>query len=167
MTNSCMNDPPCVLIVEDDAQITRALRMRLRSAGYAVLVAEDAERGIALATENQPDVIVMDIQLPRKDGLTALCEIHRKEKTQTTPIVVLSASPNERRHALELGARYFLNKPFTSNTLLAAIQASLSQPDPNPQHGLASRLPRSNMHNSPAHVAGAITHLGNNAHWHT
>lgn len=127
-----MHEPPRVLIVEDDAQIIQAIRVRLDSAGYEVMAAENAERGLDLAAHTHPDVIVMDIQLPKKDGLTAMQEIWSLPDIKDTPVVILSARANERRHALELGARYFLNKPFSSRNLLAAIQASLNQPVTSP-----------------------------------
>lgn len=127
-----MHEPPRVLIVEDDVQITQAIRLRLDRAGYDVVAADNAETGLDIAAAALPDVIVMDIQLPDKDGLTALLEIHERPATHGTPVVILSACSNERRHALELGARYFVEKPFNSKLLLAAIQESLggtSQPN--------------------------------------
>jgi DNA-binding response OmpR family regulator len=92
------------------------------------MAADNAETGLDIAASALPDVMVMDIQLPNKDGLTALCEIHDKLAIHETPVVILSACSSDRRHAIELGARYFVDKPFDSKMMLAGIQGSLGEP---------------------------------------
>ena len=120
-----MRDRPRVLIVDDDPEIVQAVTVRLGAAGYDVIAAPDGEQGLERALEARPDVIIMDIQLPTMDGLTALAQIHAHSATRSTPVVVLSACSSVRNHALELGARYFLDKPYNAKTLLAAIESSM------------------------------------------
>lgn len=122
-----MHDPPRVLVVDDDAQIVHAVQVRLEASGYEVIAAQSAEHGLTLAQSATPDVVVMDVQLPRMDGLSALTELHATAPNENTPVVVLSACSNEKKHALELGARYFVDKPFSAKTLLAAIESSLNR----------------------------------------
>ena len=121
-----MRESPRVLIVDDDTAIVQAVPVRLGAAGYNVLAAPDGEQGVERALETRPDVIVMDLQLPTMDGLTALARIHAHSATRSTPVVVLSACSSARKHALELGARYFLDKPYNAKTLLAAIESSIA-----------------------------------------
>ena len=122
-----MRDAPRVLIIDDDPEIVQAIAIRLGAAGYDVITAHDAEQGIDLALETRPDVVVMDIQMPTMDGLTALALIHAHSATQNTPVVVLSACSSARRHALQMGARYFLDKPFNVKALLEAIEGSMAE----------------------------------------
>lgn len=122
-----MHKPPRVLVVDDDAEIAYAVSVRLASAGYEVLSAGDAEEGLEIAREARPDVVVMDLQLPRMDGLSALTQLHANSGSDAPGVVVLSACSGERKHALELGARYFVDKPFNSRTLLAAIESSINR----------------------------------------
>lgn len=116
-----------VLIVDDDTEIVQAVTVRLGAAGYDVIAAPDGEQGLERALEDRPDVIVLDIQLPTMDGLTALAQIHAHSATRSTPVVVLSACSSARNHALELGARYFLDKPYNAKTLLSAIESSMAK----------------------------------------
>ena len=122
-----MRDRPRVLIVDDDPEIVQAVTVRLGAAGYEVIAAPDGEQGLERALEDRPDVIIMDIQLPTMDGLTALAQIHAHSATRSTPVIVLSACSDARKHALELGARYFLDKPYNAKTLLAAIKSSMAE----------------------------------------
>jgi len=121
-----LRDVPRVLIVDDDTEIVQAVTVRLGAAGYNVIAAPDGEQGVERALETRPDVIVMDLQLPTMDGLTALARIHAHSATRSTPVVVLSACSSARKHALELGARYFLDRPYNAKTLLAAVESSIA-----------------------------------------
>lgn len=122
-----MGDLPRVLIVDDDTEIVQAVTVRLSAAGYDVIAATDGEQGLERALDARPNVIVMDIQMPTMDGLTAMARIHAHSATRSTPVVVLSACSSDRKHALELGARYFLDKPYNAKSLLAAIESSMAK----------------------------------------
>jgi two-component system KDP operon response regulator KdpE len=113
-----------ILVVEDDAQIRRFLRATLAAEGYSFQEALTAEEGIAQAAARQPDLILLDLGLPDRDGLEV---IRRVREWSQTPIVVLSARGQEKDKiaALDLGADDYIAKPFGVGELLARIRAAL------------------------------------------
>jgi CheY-like chemotaxis protein len=128
-----------VLIVDDDREIVTAATLRLGAVGYRTLTAHDGESGVALAAECQPNVILLDVRMPRMDGLTALGELKQRGDTRDIPVVMLSASIVDQRAALQSGARYFLKKPYRGETLVQAVAAALDRPIDVP-HDSHSRL---------------------------
>jgi two-component system, OmpR family, KDP operon response regulator KdpE len=119
---------PRVLVVDDEPQIRRALRIMLRSAGYAVVEAETAAEAIHAAGEQPPDLIVLDLVLSDDYGLTVCHEVRRWSRL---PIVVLSAVGDEREKvlALDAGADDYVTKPFGAEELLARLRAVLRRAD--------------------------------------
>lgn len=122
-----MSAGPRVLVVDDDREILRAARIRLRSGGYEVLVAEDGSAGLATAKEEVPDAVLLDIRMPGLDGLSVLGALRKHLPTRAIPIVVLSANVAEKakRRAMELGATYFLEKPYEGVRLLQVVACVL------------------------------------------
>jgi len=124
-----MTRPPeravTVLIVEDDTSLARGLAHNLEYEGYRVLSAGDAESALALLPEQEVDLIVLDVMLPRMSGLD-LCRALRADQART-PIVMLTARGEEadRVLGLELGADDYVTKPFSVPELLARIKAVL------------------------------------------
>ena len=118
-------DRRTVLVVEDDASIALGLRINLEAEGYGVLVAEDGERGLSLARDAGPDLVVLDVMLPRMNGLEVLQTLRREGRRM--PIVMLSARTGEMEKVtgLELGADDYVAKPFSLAELLARIKAAL------------------------------------------
>ena len=116
-----------ILLVDDDKKIAIALAARLRSKGFAISVAHDGMTAVALAVKEQPDVIVMDINLPGGSGLTAADRIQNLAKTAGIPVVFITASkrPELRTDAAEAGGVGFLEKPFDSEQLLEIIDLNL------------------------------------------
>jgi DNA-binding response OmpR family regulator len=114
-----------VLVVEDDASIALGLRINLEAEGYDVLVAEDGEAGLALATSQAPDLVILDIMLPRLHGLEVLQRL--RAERHTMPIILLSARTGEmdKVSGLELGAEDYVPKPFSLAELLARVRAHL------------------------------------------
>lgn len=112
-------------MVEDDASISIGLRINLEKEGYAVLTAEDGEQGLALARSANPDLVVLDVMLPRLNGLEVLDTLRREGKLM--PIIVLSARSGEmdKVTGLELGAEDYVAKPFSLAELLARVRAAL------------------------------------------
>jgi CheY-like chemotaxis protein len=110
-----------VLVVDDDCEIVMAATLRLRAAGYRTQTACDGESGVAAAAECHPDVILLDVRMPRKDGLTALGELKARRDTKDIPIVMLSASNVDQQAALDAGARFFLKKPYRGDMLVQAV----------------------------------------------
>jgi CheY-like chemotaxis protein len=118
-----------ILVVDDDRDIVRGLSIRLRAAGYLVETAFDGPSGLAAATEELPDALVLDIRLPGLDGLSVLSRLRSQPETRTLPVVVVSANIVEqtRARALELGVRYFLSKPYQAAALIEMIAAVLAE----------------------------------------
>jgi DNA-binding response OmpR family regulator len=113
-----------ILIVEDDANLLDVLRHNLVREGYSVVTARDGEAGLAAARTQKPDMILLDIMLPRMDGLD-VCRILRKE--MSVPILMLTAKAEEidKVVGLEMGADDYVTKPFSLRELLARIKAML------------------------------------------
>ncbi len=114
-----------VLIIEDDAALSRGLKDNFAFQGYHVLQASDGERGLALAVDARPDLIVLDLMLPRMNGYE-LCRRLRREHIEI-PILVLTAKAEESDVVLglELGADDYVKKPFSVRELLARAEALL------------------------------------------
>ncbi len=113
-----------ILVVDDEPQIRRSLQVNLEGKGYAVVTAEDAEQAIQTIANRAPDVIVLDLLMPRMDGI----ELTRRIREHSAvPIIVLSAIGDERKkvEALELGADDYVTKPFSVEELLARIKSVL------------------------------------------
>jgi len=123
-----MNKLPRVLIVDDEPQIRRFLRFSLPPHGYDCVEAEDADSALAAYIKERPDVIVLDLGLPGRDGFAVIQDIR---KHALTPIVILSARDDVegKVRALELGADDYVTKPFDMTELLARLRAAL-------RHGL-------------------------------
>jgi two-component system OmpR family response regulator len=111
------------LIVEDDAAIASFVARGLREAGYAVDVAADGEAGLARALEVPYDVAIVDLMLPRRDGLSLIDAL--RQRGRTTPVLILSArrSVDDRVRGLQSGGDDYLTKPFAFAELLARVQA--------------------------------------------
>ncbi|HEY3862718.1 MAG TPA: response regulator transcription factor [Verrucomicrobiae bacterium] len=112
-----------LLVVEDSQRLQRSLAKALRKAGYAVDVSGDGEEGLWLAESNDYDAIILDIMLPKLDGLSLLREI--RQSPRTTPILLLTARDTlrDRVEGLQTGADDYLVKPFALEELLARVQA--------------------------------------------
>lgn len=113
-----------VLVVDDEPQILRALRAGLRGNGYDVQTAADGEEALDAIALHPPDVVVLDLVMPGKDGFEVVREVRM---WSPVPIIVLSARGAERDKvtALDLGADDYLTKPFSMNELLARIRVAL------------------------------------------
>ncbi|WP_405982386.1 response regulator [Streptomyces sp. NBC_00158] len=112
-----------VLVVEDDAQLVRALRINLEARKFEVETASDGKAALRLAFARKPDVIVLDLGLPDIDGIDVITEVR---KTSGVPILVLSArhTSEEKIRALDAGADDYVTKPFSMDELLARLRAA-------------------------------------------
>lgn len=117
-----MSDKPTALIIDDEAQIRRLLRVVLEADGYRVLDAETGEQGLSDIALRRPDVVLLDLGLPKIDGLTVLK--HLREWSHV-PVLVLTvrADAEEKVTALDAGADDYVTKPFDSPELLARLRA--------------------------------------------
>ncbi|MFN7914757.1 MAG: response regulator transcription factor [Vicinamibacterales bacterium] len=111
------------LIVEDDAAIAEFIARGLREAGWAADIATNGDDGLAAALEQNPDVAIVDVMLPGRDGLSLIDELRRQGRG--TPVLILSAkrSVDDRVRGLQAGGDDYLTKPFAFAELLARVQA--------------------------------------------
>jgi two-component system response regulator VicR len=113
-----------ILIVDDETAVTDLIGYNLEKAHYQVLKAHDGETALELARDSKPDLIILDLMLPKVDGLDVCRELR---KTSQIPIIMVTARGEEsdRVIGLELGADHYLTKPFSMRELLARIKAVL------------------------------------------
>ncbi len=121
-----------ILLVEDDVDLAQFIRKGLKEEHYVVDAATDGEEGLALALDNPYDLLILDIMLPKLDGLT-LCRRVR-EKGITTPVLLLTArnTVEAKVSGFDIGADQFLSKPFAFAELLARIRALLRRGSSQP-----------------------------------
>ncbi len=114
-----------ILVVEDEARIASFLRKGLEAEGYAVHLAADGQHGLELAQINDYDLILLDIMLPKRDGISLCRELRGEGKD--TPILMMTArdAVSERVQGLDSGADDYLTKPFAFDELLARVRALL------------------------------------------
>lgn len=130
-----MSEPrPHILVVEDDADIRRLVRLILEPEGYEVHLAETAARGLIEAGTRRPDLAILDLGLPDGDGVDLILQLRQ---WSSMPIIVLSARirEDEKIEALDAGADDYLVKPFGAGELLARIRAQLRRHAQQPLSG--------------------------------
>jgi DNA-binding response OmpR family regulator len=112
-----------VLIVDDEQDIRLLCRVNLEHAGHEVLEASGAEQGMELALNRQPDLIVLDMMLPRTDGPTVLRELRLRPETADIPVVLLTAKVlrADRARGWEAGCVAYVTKPFSPAELVALL----------------------------------------------
>jgi two-component system phosphate regulon response regulator PhoB len=119
--------PETILVIEDEEDVTDLIRYHLKKAGYRVLVAGDGAAGLDVAMAEHPDAIILDLMLPRLNGLEVAKRLRAQERTSSTPLLILSAKgeTESRIKGLELGADDYLPKPFSPKELVLRIKALL------------------------------------------
>jgi len=122
---------PLILLAEDNIANVETLTGYLESRGYRLMVAETGLQAIDLAQAHEPDIILMDIQMPGMDGLEATRRIREKPELAQTPIIALTAlaMPGDREKCLAAGANQYLTKPIRLKELVTTIQSFLQPPD--------------------------------------
>lgn len=113
-----------IVIIDDEVQIRKILSIALESAGYKVIDAENAKDGIVQIATNHPQLVILDLGLPDRDGLSVLKELRTWSKI---PVIILSVKNSEEDivQALDLGADDYLTKPFNTSELMARIRANI------------------------------------------
>ncbi|MCP3920566.1 MAG: response regulator [bacterium] len=116
-----------ILIVDDDKKIALALAARLKANGFDVRTAHDGMFAVSFAVKEQPDLIIMDINMPAGSGIQAAERIQNIASTTGVPIIFITASkdPALRAAASEVGAAAILDKPFESEDLVSMIRSTL------------------------------------------
>ena len=118
-----------ILLVEDHPATIDVMRQELKFLGYEVTVAKDGIEAVEMATSELPDLIVMDIRLPKMDGLQVTSQIRKNPKTQAIPILAATVKslPGDREECLASGCDDYIAKPFTHKELGAAIEKLLKE----------------------------------------
>jgi twitching motility two-component system response regulator PilH len=121
---------PKVLIVDDSTTVVILMRRMLEQEGYAPIEALNAEEGIKLAVEEQPQLIFLDIVLPGMNGFAALRNLRRNPKTQSIPIIMMSGNEQatEQFWAEKIGADDFMKKPFSRAEVLTRVERLARKP---------------------------------------
>ena len=115
-----------ILIVDDEEIVRRVLRGLLKKEGYEVIEAEDGEAGVELAKKEDPDVILMDLTMPRMGGLEACRLLKKDEKTKNIPVLVITALGGENKtEAIDAGIDDFVSKPFDAEEISIRVKSML------------------------------------------
>jgi len=125
---------PCILLIEDDRDMRELVAGTLEHAGFDVQKAEDGIKGQALALQYTPDLVVLDLMLPRVDGLTLCQRLRRDDRTAQIPILMLTAlgGTKDKVTGFNSGADDYLTKPFELEEFLARVKALLRRSDRAP-----------------------------------
>ena len=116
-----------VLVVDDEVYILHTLDFSLNAEGYEVITAEDGEQGLAKAKSEQPDLVVLDVMMPKIDGYEACRKLKQDPKMKDVPVILLTAKGRDidRKLGLEVGADDYITKPFSPNKLIEKIGSFL------------------------------------------
>ena len=130
-TNTYDDSKKKILIVDDEPSIQDLLVFNLEKEGYKTITASDGEEGVSLALSQNPDLILLDVMLPKADGLTVCKRI--RQTLNKTPIIMLSAKGEEidKILGLEIGADDYMTKPFSVRELIARVKANLRKVEQN------------------------------------
>jgi DNA-binding response OmpR family regulator len=116
-----------ILLVDDDAEIVESLRLALESQGYVVLVARDGNQGLALSERENPDLVILDMMMPKRSGFLVLEKMRR---TRETPLRVIMITANEgsrhKAYAEMLGVDDYIRKPFPMDRLIESVKRLVS-----------------------------------------
>jgi DNA-binding response OmpR family regulator len=112
-----------VLLVDDDAEIIESLRLALEANGYEVLVARDGNQGLALTERENPDLVILDMMMPKRSGFLVLERLRRTQEV-SPPVIMITANEGNRHKAYAemLGVDEYLRKPFPMDKLLESVK---------------------------------------------
>lgn len=125
-----------ILVADDENAIADIIKFNLQKQGFAIRIANDGEETLKAIEEKAPDLLVLDIMMPKKNGFEVLEELRKRYKF---PVIILTAKEEEsdKIHGLELGADDYMVKPFSINELIARVKANLRRLDfQNPEHNI-------------------------------
>lgn len=115
-----------ILLVDDDAEIIEALRFALKARGYETLIARDGNQGLAMAEKESPDLVILDMMMPKRSGFLVVEKL-RRESDNPLPIIMITANEGSRHKAYAemLGINDYIRKPFPMDRLLASVDRLL------------------------------------------
>ncbi len=124
-----MHNPPCILAVDDTPENLEILRVRLEANGYAVETAADGEEGLVKARGLQPDLILLDIMMPKLDGIATVRMLKADDTLRSIPVILVTAKADTQDvvEGLDAGGDDYLTKPFEHRALLARVRSMLRQ----------------------------------------
>jgi DNA-binding response OmpR family regulator len=116
-----------VLLVDDDAEIVESMRTVLESRGYEILVARDGNQGLVMAEKEEPDLVVLDMMMPKRSGFLVLEKL-RRGRSSPMRVIMITANEGSRHKAYAemLGVDDYIRKPFAMDRLLESVQRLLS-----------------------------------------
>jgi len=116
-----------VLVVDDEEDFGKALKVRLKANGYDVVLAHDSIQTIMLANQEKPDLIILDIMIPGEDGFIITERLKQSQATQPIPIIFLTGIPGGEGRARKSGASGYIMKPYHPEKLLETIHKALER----------------------------------------
>jgi len=121
--------PPTALVVDDSITMRRVTQRLLERRGVKVLTARDGLDAITVLQEHEPDIILLDIEMPRMDGYQFATHVRNDAKVKHLPIIMITSRSGEkhRAKAIEIGVNDYLSKPYQESQLVAAIEALLGR----------------------------------------
>ena len=116
-----------ILIVDDDAEIITAIRFAMEAKGYEVLIARDGNQGLAMAERERPDLVILDMMMPKRSGFLVLEKLRRTEESPTR-VIMITANEGSRHKAYAemLGVDDYIRKPFAMDRLIESVGRLLS-----------------------------------------
>ncbi len=137
-----------ILVIDDDPSILELIKINLEIQGYKVVAVEDAIKGIALSNQENPDLIVLDIMLPKLDGFTACQQLRADKKNKNVPILMLTAMSriDDKITGFDAGADDYLTKPFEIGELIARVRALLRRAARTKVADQTTELPNEILH---------------------
>lgn len=121
--------PYTILIVDDEPNIVISLEFLMKQKGYDVVIARNGQEALAVLNEKLPDLILLDVMMPKPDGYEVCQKIRATTEWQKIPVIMLTAKGREveREKGLALGADYYVTKPFGTKELVAQVQTILEE----------------------------------------
>ena len=114
-----------ILVADDEQEIRELLENFLTHQGYEVVLASDGNQALQLASEENPQVIILDVKMPGLDGLEVCKRLKEQEQTRLIPVIVITGFEDNKIEALNLGADDFVNKPFDMAEISARVKSAL------------------------------------------
>lgn len=120
-----------ILVVDDEKELVKAIQIRLERAGYEIIIANDGEEGLEKAKRCKPDLIILDVMLPKMDGYKVCRLLKFDEKYKNIPIIMLTARAHESdaKISAEVGADMYITKPFDHQVVLSNVQRLMKNID--------------------------------------
>jgi DNA-binding response OmpR family regulator len=124
-----MSDRKRILIVEDETELVKAIEIRIKHAGYEVLTAYDGQEGLEKAKKEKPDLIILDLMLPKMDGYKVCALLKKDARFSRIPIIMLTARAQEsdKKLGFEVAVDAYITKPFQHEVVLAKVRDLLGE----------------------------------------